>query len=204
MISTCTEFSARALWSSRAFLLVHRDKQSLYLLPCPGCLSQEFQTGIHRRVAGETPDVDESTQLAPAIMSDQAFHDHLQGEAVEWVIGVFVSHELGSILLLGFRHHIYRTDFCGIIPAILRVLCNGKSDIPHLSPGSSITDVPGPQLTQGLRLSQRSPSCAWVRARSQKPPSAFWRRSRSFNRVRSRLTTARSSWSVRALSKSSL
>ena len=67
-----------------AFFSLQRDEiKRLDFFSCPGRLSQELQTGLHRWVAVKTANVDALPQFSPAMTFQQAVHDHLQGNALQ-------------------------------------------------------------------------------------------------------------------------
>jgi hypothetical protein len=53
----------------------HFQIQTFYTLSGPGSFSQEFQTGINRRIVGEATDVDSLPEFFPAIEAHQIGYD---------------------------------------------------------------------------------------------------------------------------------
>lgn len=73
-----------------------REIQLLDLLPRPGCLAQEFEAGLHRGIALEAVDIDPAGKGVPAVVLDESCDDLFEGDAMEWVVDLFVMHDLGG------------------------------------------------------------------------------------------------------------
>jgi len=85
----------------------HFQIQSFHSLPCPRGFSQEFQTGINRRIVGKASDVDPLTEFFPAIEAHQIGYDIGKCYSMERVFGLrfsvgfqFILQGCRSIILL--------------------------------------------------------------------------------------------------------
>jgi hypothetical protein len=68
--------------------------QIFHFFSGPWGLSQKGQTRLDARVIVKTPDIDDSSHLIPTVMFHQLIKNHFQSDAVQRVIGLFVSHVL--------------------------------------------------------------------------------------------------------------
>jgi len=66
--------------------------QSFNLIPGPGSLSQELQTGLDAWIIIKTPDSDDPSHFIPAIMLYQLIKHHFQRNTMKRIIGLPVAH----------------------------------------------------------------------------------------------------------------
>lgn len=67
----------------------------LHFFSGPRGPSQEFQTGFDARVFAKALDRDAAAQFLPAVLLGQVGQDHFEGDAVQWVVGLFAGHHAG-------------------------------------------------------------------------------------------------------------
>ncbi len=66
--------------------------EGLHLFPRPRSPAQELKARIYGGIGGETVDWDFFTQRLPAVVCNQTGEDHLQGNAVQRVVGLGCGH----------------------------------------------------------------------------------------------------------------
>jgi len=77
------------------FALPHkrRDIKFFHLFPRPGRSAQEFQGGLHGRIAFEAIDVDFNSELLPPVVIDKPDDEAFESEAVQRIFRLFRAHD---------------------------------------------------------------------------------------------------------------
>lgn len=66
--------------------------QPFHFASGPGGFSEELERGLHRRIILEALDVDSFGESVPSVVLLELGDHLLQGNAVEWVVGLFLAH----------------------------------------------------------------------------------------------------------------